>query len=52
MISVKKGGLASSIPRNTRPNGTNKLKKKRLKKKKKKERRTGGSVFGGCQRKG
>lgn len=36
MISVKKGGLASSIPRNTRPNGTNKLKKKRLKKKKRK----------------
>ena len=34
MISIKKGGLASSIPRKTRPNRTSKLKKKRLKKKK------------------
>ena len=29
MISVKKGGLASSIPKNIRQNRTSKLKKKK-----------------------
>ena len=31
MISVKKGGLASSIPKNIRQNRTSKLKKKKKK---------------------
>lgn len=46
-LSWKRGGLASSIPRNTRPNRTSKLKKKRLKIKKKTEF-SGGQWWGLC----